>query len=111
VPVISIDYSKPPFHTFPDPVHDMVQVYMYITTQLKKICNIAPLHIILTGDSAGGNLICSLMGIILKNQLLMPKAMFLAYPACDLRRVYSPSRIHAFTDAILHPSLLLLCLR
>lgn len=54
---------------------------------------------------------CSLMGLIIKYNLLMPKGMFLAYPAVDLRKIYSPSRLHSFTDAILQPSLLLLCLK
>jgi hormone-sensitive lipase len=51
------------------------------------------------------------MGLILKLKLKMPQGIFLAYPACDLRKIYSPSRIHSFSDAILHPPLLLLCLK
>lgn len=63
----------------------------------------------LAGDSAGGNLACSLEGLILKNNLLKPKGIFLAYPAADLRKQYTPSRLHSFNDAILLPTLLLLC--
>jgi hormone-sensitive lipase len=111
VPVISIDYGKPPLHTFPEPVHDMLTVYRFVTEQLSKYCNINPVNIVLAGDSAGGNLMCSLMGLIIKLNLKMPKGIFLAYPACDLRKIYSPSRIHSFSDAILHPPLLLLCLK
>lgn len=78
--------------------------------QIHNYCNIRPQRIILAGDSAGGNLVCSLMSYIIQNNLQQPYGIFLAYPACDLRLVYSPSRLHAFTNPILHPSLLYLCL-
>ena len=63
------------------------------------------------GDSAGSNLVLSAAALAYRARLPLPKGFFLAYPASDLRSVYSPSRIRTFSDAILHPSLLLLCLR
>lgn len=72
--------------------------------------NINPVNIYLAGDSAGGNLACSLMGNILKNNLTIPKGIYLAYPALDLRVKFSPSKIHAVTDPLLWPSMLILCL-
>lgn len=63
---------------------------------IHKYLNIKPKKIILAGDSAGGNLACSLMGLILKNKLPPPYGIFVAYPACDLRRIFSPSRIYSF---------------
>ena len=48
--------------------------------------NIRPKNIILAGDSAGGNLSCALMGLLLKMKYpLIPKGIFLAYPAVDVR--------------------------
>ncbi|MBP9838958.1 MAG: alpha/beta hydrolase fold domain-containing protein [Proteobacteria bacterium] len=76
-----------------------------------KHCNIRPRKIVLAGDSAGANLMLSATALAMKIDLPRPNGIFLAYPACDLRSIYSPSRIKSFTDAILHPSLVLLCLK
>jgi acetyl esterase/lipase len=48
---------------------------------------------------------------VMKARLRPCHGMFLPYPASDLRMTYTPSRLNAFTDAILHPALLLLCLK
>ena len=109
--VLSIDYKKPPLHKFPAPVYDFYHVYSFVCKHIQKFCNINPKAVIVTGDSAGGNLALSATALAMKAQLPLPQGVFLAYPACDLRSCYTPSRIHAFNDAILHPSLLLLCLR
>ena len=111
VPVFSIDYGKPPKHTFPEPVYHTFAVYKFITTQLYKHCNIIPNKIVLAGDSAGCNLLLSAYALAVKAQLPKSIGFFLAYPASDLRSVFTPSRMSTFTDAILHPSLLLLCLK
>ena len=111
VPVFSIDYSKPPHCIFPSPVHEVFAVYKFITTQLHRHCNIQADQIVMAGDSAGSNLILSAYALAMKAQLPPADGFFLAYPASDLRSIYTPSRISAFSDAILHPSLLLLCLR
>lgn len=48
--------------------------------------NVNPKNIILAGDSAGGNLASALMGLLLKmNYQKLPKGIYLAYPAIDLR--------------------------
>lgn len=39
-----------------------------------------------------------------------PHGVFAAYPACDLRKEFSPSKLFAFTDPLLNPSMLILCL-
>jgi acetyl esterase/lipase len=72
--------------------------------------NVDPQNIYLAGDSAGGNLACSLMGNILMHKLPYPKGIYLAYPALDLRIKFSPSKINAVTDPLLWPSMLILCL-
>jgi hormone-sensitive lipase len=110
VPIFCIDYRKPPEFRFPTAVHDCVAVYEFITNHIHRYFNIRPRKIILAGDSAGGNLACSLEAIILKTGLHPPAGMYLAYPAVDTRKQYSPSRLNAFHDAILLPKLLLLCL-
>jgi hormone-sensitive lipase len=51
--------------------------------------NIRPTNIYLAGESAGGNLVCSLTGLILKNKLPIPKGLYMAYPATDIRIIFS----------------------
>ena len=111
IPVFSIDYRMPPDFRFPVATFDCLKVYSFIVQNISKYFRIQPKKVILAGDSAGGNLVCSLMGLILKYKLKIPDGIFLAYPACDLRRIFSPSRIYCFTDPLLNPSMLLLCLR
>lgn len=111
VPVFSIDYRMPPLYRFPAAPYDCFIVYEFIVKYIKKYFNINPRKIILAGDSAGGNLACSLMGLILKYKLPPPHGIYLAYPACDLRRIFSPSRIYSFTDPLLNPPMLMLCLK
>ena len=109
VPIFSIDYRKPPSFRFPTAVEDCYTVYNFIISHIHNYFNIKPKNIILIGDSAGGNLACSLEALILKNRISpKPKAMLLAYPAVDTRQMYSPSRLNAFHDSILFPTFLLL---
>ena len=110
IPIFSIDYRKPPNDPFPAAPIDCLAVYKFIVTKIKKYMNINPVNIYLAGDSAGGNLACSLMGNILKHNLPSPKGIYLAYPVVDLRIQFSPSKIHAVTDPLLWPSMLMLCL-
>jgi len=109
--VLSIDYKKPPKYRFPAPVYDFYNVYSFVCKHIHNFCNINPKKIILAGDSAGGNLVLGATAMALKAKLPKPLGIFLAYPACDLRSRYTPSRIYTFEDAILHPSLLVLCMR
>lgn len=111
VPVLSIDYRKPPNYRFPEPVKDVLAVYHFVTAHLHKHCNIRGSNVIFAGDSAGSNLVLSAAALAYQMRLPQPKGFFLAYPASDLRSIYSPSRIRSFSDPILHPSLLLLCLK
>lgn len=46
----------------------------------------------------------------MRQKLPLPHGIFAAYPANDLRRKFSPSKIYSFTDPLLNPSMLLLCL-
>lgn len=73
--------------------------------------NVRPTNIYLAGDSAGGNLCFALTGLILKHKLPIPKGIYCAYPATDLRMIFTESKLNAITDVLLWPSTLLLCLR
>jgi hormone-sensitive lipase len=110
IPVFSIDYRMPPEHRFPSAPYDCLRVYEFLVNHIHKYMNVRPEKIILAGDSAGGNLVFSLNALIMKNKLPMPHALYAAYPALDLRKQFSPSKMFAFTDPLLYPSMLLLCL-
>ena len=111
VPVFSIDYRMPPENRFPSAPYDCLRVYEFLLNHIHKYMNVKPKKIILAGDSAGGNLVFSLNTLIMKNKLPPPHGLYAAYPAIDLRTNFSPSKIHVFTDPLLYPSMLLLCLR
>lgn len=64
----------------------------------------------MAGDSAGGNMACALQAQLMKEKYpVLPKALFLMYPATDLRIRYTPSRLNSLSDGIFLPSLLMLC--
>ena len=65
---------------------------------------ITPKNIYIGGDSAGGNLSCSLTAVILKKGLPIPKGLFLVYPYLDARHTFYGSRKWFLTDPALWPS-------
>jgi len=101
LPVFSIDYRMPPEHPFPTAPLDCYKVYHFLVHHIHKYLNIQPQQIIIAGDSAGGNLACSLTALILKHKDLKPKGLYLVYPALDLRLIFTSSRMHTFTDPLL----------
>jgi acetyl esterase/lipase len=99
----------PPDHPFPQAPHDCLVAYRFIINHIHEYLNIKPSRVYIAGDSAGGNIVCSLMGLILKNKEPIPQGLYLTYPAVDLRKVFSPSKIYSITDPLLWPKILLLC--
>jgi len=75
----------PAEHPFPTAPNDCYTVYEFLVNHIHKYLKIHPTKIIIAGDSAGGNLACSLTALILKNKLLMPIGLYLAYPALSLK--------------------------
>jgi acetyl esterase/lipase len=73
-----------PDHAFPQAHNDCFQVYRFLTTQLHKYMRIKPVNIFVGGDSAGANLSCAITTFALKNQLIIPKALYLAYPLLNV---------------------------
>jgi hormone-sensitive lipase len=105
MPVFSIDYRMPPTHPFPHAPNDCFQVYKFLVNHLHKYMRIRPKNIYVCGDSAGGNLSCSLTALAMKNNILKPKALFLAYPCVDTRMIYYPSRKFVINDPLIWPSI------
>lgn len=101
----------PPDHPFPQAPNDCYIVYDFLVNHIHKYFNIKPTRVFIAGDSAGGNLACSLTGLILKNKNLKPKGLFLAYPCMTMKMEFTNSRLFSITDPLLWPSMLLLCVK
>jgi monoterpene epsilon-lactone hydrolase len=79
VPVYAIDYRLAPEHPFPAGLDDCVSAYRALVAK-----GIAPSHIVVGGDSAGGNLVLAL-ALKLKNLgLPQPAALVCLSPVTDL---------------------------
>ncbi|GAA3978504.1 alpha/beta hydrolase [Mucilaginibacter dorajii] len=79
--VLFVEYALAPEHPFPAAPKDVFNVY-------KALLTIYPGHAIsLIGDSAGGGLIVSLVGDLLKRQMKLPQAVVMISPwislSCD----------------------------
>lgn len=97
VPIFSIDYRKPPNFRFPVGLEDCFACYTFIIEKIHQYFNVRPRNVILAGDSAGGNLAVALQGLLMQRRYpILPKGIYLAYPAVDLRMKYSPSRMLSF---------------
>lgn len=83
-------------------VHHFSQVF-------KNVDGTRP-RILVTGDSAGGNLITSITGLAIKLGLTIPDNVVMVYPALDLSPgAYSPSRLTSFEDSFISLEILRLC--
>jgi len=75
---------------------------------------VKPENIILTGDSAGGNIILVLMNLLIRLDLEIKnniKGIYLSYAAVSMNRnSFSPSLLKALDDQILPYSFLKICL-
>lgn len=69
IPIFSIDYRKPPEHPFPAATNSCLTVYKFLLKKISYYMDIEPKNIYLAGDSAGGNIACSLMANILIDKL------------------------------------------
>lgn len=105
--VLSIDYRLAPKYPYPTALDDCWQAYNWILNEMEKSIGIKPSRIVLTGDSAGGNLALALTFLAIKNGVRIPNGLMLAYPALrvDLN-AFTPSYLIALHDHILPHSVL-----
>lgn len=79
VSLISFNYRLAPHYPFPKPLQDVEDVYEWVLQTYPQN------HLILMGDSAGGNLALALTHHQITAQKPKPKALILLYPVVDLR--------------------------
>lgn len=86
-PILSIDYGKAPEYPYPWAIEEGIDAYRTITDTKGAVIGIKSRHlgVVLTGDSAGGNICTTIMNRILEHHkhITRPVAMILAYPALD----------------------------
>lgn len=92
LPVLSLDYKKAPEFPYPYALNECFDAYRSIVTTRGKCFGLAgdkPLKVILTGDSAGGNLVTGLTLLTIQARqnganLPIPDGIILIYPGLDM---------------------------
>jgi acetyl esterase/lipase len=111
VPIMSIDYRLAPDNPYPKSLDDVYQAYIWILKNAENQIGIKPEKIILVGDSAGGNLVSSLTNLLIIKGEILPKAIFLIYPALKISmKKFSLSLLNVIDDKILPYHLVKYCL-
>ncbi len=86
IPLFGIDYGLSPKNHYPSALNDCFQAYMWILTHSKEELNINPNKIIISGDSAGGNLCLSLVFLLIainkyeNVNIKLPDLILVEYP-------------------------------
>ena len=112
IPLLSIDYRLSPEYSFPSALDDVYQTYKWLIENGENDLNIKINNIILLGDSAGGNLIMSLIYILLIKEMKLPDMIILAYPAVKMTIIpLSLSYLNSLYDPLLDYNLLNFCLK
>ncbi|CAI2383957.1 unnamed protein product [Moneuplotes crassus] len=102
IPVFSIDYRLAPEDPYPAALNDVWQAYSWLVTNCTTQFGIKPSKIIVTGDSAGGNLACALTMLCIEKHFRVPDFLLPAYPVLNMSLLnFSPSLILSLDDYIL----------
>jgi hormone-sensitive lipase len=102
IPVLMLTYTLSPEAKYPQALNDWWQSYLWILDNMHKWLGIAPKKIFVSGDSAGGNLATSLIGLAIWKNVRVPDALIMTYPIVLLSdKIFTPSRINMFDDIIL----------
>jgi len=110
--IFSIDYRLAPDYPYPAALDDIWQAYNWIINYAEPLLGIKSNKIIVTGDSAGGNLALALTLRTIKMGIQVPDGCMLSYPALNLyAKRFVPSYYLAIEDVILPYSLLKLCIK
>jgi acetyl esterase len=94
--VVSVDYRLAPEHRFPAAITDVRAAYDWLRANADEL-GVAPSHLAVGGDSAGGGLAASLCLDLRRRGIPQPVMQLLVYPAVD-DQFTRPSWI-AFKDA------------
>ena len=113
IPIIGINYSLAPKYPYPEGLNDLYQAYMWILRHAKDELNMEIKHIILSGDSAGGNLIFGLYNLLIclkefdpkiMGNAILPELLLLEYPVTYINvNNCSNSFLLSLNDVVFNP--------
>ena len=98
--ILSADYRLAPDFSFPYAFNDAYRTYKYAVETCERNFGFKPRKILLAGDSAGGNLACSVTVRAIQDNYRVPDGILLIYPVVDMRRKFSPSLMWSVNDRI-----------
>lgn len=102
IPVIMLAYTLSPEAEYPEALNDCWQSYLWIIENMKSWLGIAPKKVLISGDSAGGNLATSIVALSIIKKVRIPDAIVMCYPALIFAEtIFTPSRINMWDDKIL----------
>lgn len=109
-PILCVDYRLAPEFPFPAALDDVWQTYMWVLLHADKYLGINPAKIVLTGDSAGGNLVMGCVIKAIEKGVRLPDGLLLNFPALNMwKEAYTPSFLLSLDDVIMHHTFLKLC--
>lgn len=111
--LFSVDYRLAEEGCYPKSLSDCWQAYLWLINIGTYYLGInSKIKIIVTGDSAGGNLALALCNLTIKECVRKPDSVFLNYSPLNLdRESFTSSLFFSFTDAMLPFSFIELCLK
>ena len=109
-PILCVDYRLAPEFPFPAALDDVWQTYMWVLTHSEQYLGIIPSQLVLTGDSAGGNLVMGCVIKAIETGVRLPTGLLLNFPAINMwKEAYTPSFLMSLDDVIMHHTFLKLC--
>ena len=88
VPILSIDYKKAPEYPYPYALNEAFDVYQNIVATNGRCLGLSGRtrpRVVVTGDSAGGNLAVAMTLKVLQANMPRPEGLFLAYPSLNMK--------------------------
>ena len=100
--IVSVDYRLAPENPFPAALNDCWQVYFWLLSNAEQFLGIKPENVVLTGDSAGAHLACTVTILAILRQVRVPTGLMLSYGIYDFDfSKFYPSDLFSVDDPIL----------
>ena len=100
--IFMIDYRLAPASRYPAQIEDVWEAYTWIIDHCYQTMGIHPKKVIVTGDSAGGNLSIAVTLMAIQRGYRIPDALVPCYPSTISSKEYFwPSMLTSLDDPIL----------
>lgn len=110
-PVISVDYRLAPETKYPGNLSDCWQAYLWVRRYARKHLGLRFEKVLLTGDSAGGNLLLGVTTLSLIKGIKPPDGLHPLYTPVECSRLaFGPSVLTGIDDELINPAFLNLCI-